>query len=52
LSSCIYFDSEYDELLYYHIDGIFFKKYLVNRELVNYFKYSDDYEIIIDFFNR
>ncbi len=48
VSICIHFDSMYKELNYFHIDDIYFIKYLIDEECSDMFKSNNDYEIIID----
>ena len=50
VSSCTNFDNMYDELNYFHIDDIYFIKYIVNEEDYKPFKFSDDYEKIEKYF--
>ena len=48
ISTCIHFDSMYDELYYFHIDDFYFIKYLMDEEFFKMFESNNDYEIIID----
>jgi len=47
-STCIHFDSMYDELYYFHIDDFYFIKYLMDEEYFKMFESNNDYEIIIE----
>lgn len=51
ISSCIHFDGMYDEANYYHVDDIYFIKYLMDEDIYKQFKKRDDYEKIKEFFN-
>ena len=48
ISTCIHFDSMYDELYYFHMDNFYFIKYLMDEEFFKMFESNNDYEIIID----
>ena len=48
ISTCINFDSMYNELNYFHVDNIYFIKYLMDEEYYKMFQSNNDYEIIID----
>ena len=48
ISSCINFDSMYDELYYFHMDDFYFIKYLMDEEYFKMFESNNDYEIIIE----
>ena len=48
ISTCTYFDNMYDELYFFHIDDLYFIKYLMDEELFKMFNSNNDYEIIID----
>ena len=48
ISTCIQFDSIYKELNYFHVDDLYFIKYLMDEENYKKFESNDDYEIIID----
>ena len=48
ISTCINFDSMYTELNYFHIDDLYFIKYLMNEECYEMFKSVNDYKKIID----
>ena len=47
ISTCIHFDSMYDELYYFHMDNFYFIKYLMDEEFFKMFESNNDYEIII-----
>ena len=46
VSSCIHSDSMYNKLFYYHIDDVYFIKYIIDDEFYQLFKLSNDYEMI------
>ena len=48
ISTCIHFDSMYDELYYFHMDNFYFIKYLMDEEFFKMFESNNDYEIILD----
>lgn len=48
ISTCIHFDSMYDELYYFHMDDFYFIKYLMDEEFFKMFESNNDYEIIIE----
>ena len=48
ISTCIYLDNMYEELYFFHIDDLYFIKYLMDEELFKMFNTNNDYEIIID----
>ena len=48
ISTCIHFDSMYNELYYFHMDNFYFIKYLMDEEFFKMFESNNDYEIIID----
>ena len=48
ISTCIHFDSMYDELYYFRIDDFYFIKYLMNEECFEMIEENNDYEMIID----
>ena len=48
ISTCINFDSLYDELYYFHMDDFYFIKYLMDEEFFKMFESNNDYEIIIE----
>lgn len=52
VSTCIYFDNMYDELYYFHIDDIYFTKYLMDDEYTEHFKLSDDSEHIRNYIEQ
>lgn len=52
ISSCINFDSYYNKANYFHVDDIYFIKYLMDEDNYKQFKSGNDYEKIKDFFNQ
>lgn len=48
ISSCIYFDGMYSKLNYFHVDDIYFIKYIFNEECKDLFEANNDYEKIKD----
>ena len=46
VSTCIHSDSMYNKLIYYHIDDVYFIKYIIDDEFYQLFKLSNDYEIL------
>ena len=51
ISTCINFDSIYNELYYFHIDNIYFIKYLMDEEFYKLSKLNNDYQVIEKYFN-
>jgi hypothetical protein len=51
ISSCINFDSEYDKLNYFHINDIYFTKYLIDEDMIEILKLGNDYEKIKEYFD-
>ena len=43
-STCKQSDNMYKELNYYHIDDVYFIKYIIDEELYELFKLNNDYE--------
>ncbi len=52
ISSCTNFDGYYDKLNYFHVDDIYFTKYIMNDYNYKQFKSGNDYEKIKDFFEN
>ena len=48
ISTCINFDSAYEKLSYFHINELYFMKYIMNDENINFFKLNDDKDKIIN----
>ena len=52
ISTCINFDSYYEEAIYYHIDDIYFIKYLMDDDDFEQFKSGNDYEEVKKYFDK
>ena len=48
ISSCSNFDSMYNELTYFHMNDLYFIKYLMDEENFKASKLNNDYEMIIE----
>ncbi len=48
ISSCSNFDSMYNELTYFHVNDLYFIKYLMDEENFKASKLNNDYEMIIE----
>ena len=52
ISSCIYFDDYYNKANYFHIDDVYFIKYLMDEDNYNEFKKGNDYEKVKEYFEK
>ena len=50
ISTCVNFDNMYNKLKYFHVDNLYFIKFLMNEEFYNMFESNDDYKKIKEHF--
>lgn len=51
ISTCINFDSSYENLSYFHINEIYFMKYIMSDEDIKFFRLNNDIDKIKNIFD-